>query len=488
MPNVTFDALDYTAANTFAPARYRIDGDARGFTVWRNGTLWLELGPGYRLLRTRACGVCSTDLARHHLPFPLPQVIGHEVLALDERGERYVVEINASHHARGLAADCPFCRSGLPTHCPERRTLGIHDLPGGFGPWLLAPVDACLPVPANVPDSAAVLVEPFAAALHAVRRLRPQAGERLAVLGPRRLGMLVLAALAGVRTERQQDGADFGIVALVRDPQLAAMARTFGASDVHVVDDRASTLPDRAFDAVIDTTGNPGALATAVRLARREVHLKSTHGQSSCGLRQLTGLVVDELSLAPFPRDASEFGANSANSANDRERPRLAWLPDATPPAWLLARAEVLRGTPEALAAAVQRPRHGLPRADLAVAANATEVDAAIRPIAASEAPLVRPRGTILVLPSTHATSPLLDAITTRSLRLSSSRCGDFHSALALLAANPELQRIGERLVSHRFAATELPAAFAMAGSRASVKVVVDHDDPARAGAPTIRT
>ena len=42
--------------------------------------------------------------------------------------------------------------------------LGIHDLLGGFGPWLLVPVGACLSVPDNVPDSAAVLVEPFAAA------------------------------------------------------------------------------------------------------------------------------------------------------------------------------------------------------------------------------------------------------------------------------------------------------------------------------------
>lgn len=485
MPNVTFEALDYTAERTFAPASYRIDGDARGFTVWRNGRHWLELGPGYRLLRTRACGVCSTDLARHHLPFPLPQVIGHEVLALDERGERYVVEINASHHARGLADDCPFCRSGLPTHCPERRTLGIHDLPGGFGPWFLAPIDACLPVPTNVPDSAAVLVEPFAAALHAVRRLQPRAGDRLAVLGPRRLGMLVLAALAGVRKERQQGGEDFTVVALVRDPQLAAMARSFGAADVQVVDDRASELPDGAFDAVVDTTGNPRALATAVRLARREVHLKSTHGQPSCGLRQLTGLVVDELTLARFPIEAN--GLPSA-FANGSQRPRLAWLPDTAPPAWLLARADVLRGTPEALATVLWSTPHGLPRADLAVAASAAEIDAAIRPVPGREDPLVQPRGTILVCPSTAPSSPLLDAVTTRSLRLSSSRCGDFHSALALLAANPGLQRIGEQLISHRFAARDLAAAFAMAGSRASVKVVVDHDDPARDGASSVRT
>src|SRR5678815_2230483 len=98
MPTITFDAMDYRSDQTFARAHYRFDGDAAsGWRVERNGSPLLQLGPGYRLLRVRLCGVCSTDLARHHLPFPLPQVIGHEVLATDADGRRFVVEINASH-------------------------------------------------------------------------------------------------------------------------------------------------------------------------------------------------------------------------------------------------------------------------------------------------------------------------------------------------------------------------------------------------------
>ena len=183
---VEFEALDYRADQTFARARYRFAGDEqRGWSVHRDGRPLLELGPGYRLLRTSSCGVCSTDLARHWLPFPLPQVTGHEVIARDDRGRRYVVEINASHEARGVPNDCAFCSAGLPTHCPDRLTLGIHDLPGGFGPWFLAPVGACLEVPAIVGDDVAVLVEPFAAALHAVHTIAPRAGERIEVLGPR---------------------------------------------------------------------------------------------------------------------------------------------------------------------------------------------------------------------------------------------------------------------------------------------------------------
>ena len=161
---VEFDALEYGADDRFHPAHLRFESSPRtGWRVLRGGRLALELGPGYRLLRSETCGVCSTDLARRFLPFPLPQVTGHELVARDGEGRRYVVEINASHAARGLKADCPFCENGLATHCPERLVLGIHDLPGGFGPWVLVPIRAALELSPRIPDEVAVLVEPFAA-------------------------------------------------------------------------------------------------------------------------------------------------------------------------------------------------------------------------------------------------------------------------------------------------------------------------------------
>ena len=87
------------------------------------------------------------------------------------------IRLGVPHHAsanfRKLAravesTDCAFCASGLHKHCPERLVLGIHDLPGGFGPWILAPTRAVHRIPDNVPSGTAVLIEPFAAALNAV--------------------------------------------------------------------------------------------------------------------------------------------------------------------------------------------------------------------------------------------------------------------------------------------------------------------------------
>ncbi|MFZ4759024.1 MAG: hypothetical protein ACOYLX_12745 [Burkholderiaceae bacterium] len=46
-----------------------------------------------------------------------------------------------------------------------------------------------------------------------------------------------------------------------------------------------------------------------------------------------------------------------------------------------------------------------------------------------------------------------------------------------LRSGAPELARIGERLVTHRFGANDLAGAFAMARSRACIKAVVEHEE-----------
>src|SRR5690606_23150094 len=98
------------------------------------------------------------------------------------------------------------------------------------------------------------------------------------------------------------------------------------------------------------------------------------------------------------------------------------------------------------------------------------------------EQALVRPRGTVFVLPdAATAGSPLLAAVAGRGLMLSTSRCGDFRDALTLLGADAELARIGERLVTHRFPAHALPAAFATARARGCIKAVVEQPEAAPA-------
>jgi hypothetical protein len=166
-----------------------------------------------------------------------------------------------------------------------------------------------------------------------------------------------------------------------------------------------------------------------------------------------------------------------------RRPAKVAWLADAEPPGWLASSdARLVRGGDAAeLLAGYQRSAGPgeLPRADAAVVESSEQVDHAIRPSQESELSLVRPRGEIVLPESSQsrvAYSPLLRAVAGRGLRLSSSRCGDFREALELVRGDPELLRLGEILVTHRFPATEIRRAFAVARSPDCIKAVIEHE------------
>jgi len=474
---VAFTAPEYQADGTIRPARYAYAGSpGNGWEIIREGCQHLRLGPGYRLLRTSHCGVCATDLARRHLPFNLPQITGHEVVAFDdERGTPVAVEINASHLARGLApaAWCGLCRAGLGTHCADRLVLGIHDLPGGFAPWILAPARAVVEIPHAVSAATATLIEPFAAALHAVLTIAPADGARVAVLGPRRLGSLVIAALAAWRRET---GSRSEIIAVTRRPELGHLARDLGADDVLTVEE-AERMEDLA-DVVVDTSGNPAALPLAIRLAKREVHVKSTTGQETLGLAHLTEMVVDEITLcswsavdldrmrrsSPPARTAVVVGETAGGRVEAELRACGIEVLAAADPAALAER----------LGAGAALPLGG---ADLAVVASRDMIDGVIRPHRGRERGLVRPRGTICVVDVGQGRDALLAALLDKGLRLSTSRCGNLRAAVRTLA-DPGMalgETLGQRMVTDVLPARRLEDAFARAAGADSVKVVAVH-------------
>ena len=108
-----------------------------------------EPGPGELLLRVRACGVCRTDL---HLrdgevePGHLPLVLGHQIVATTEDGERVGVPWLA-----WTCGECEYCRSGRENLCRRARFTG-RDLDGGYAEYAVADERYCFPLPAGMGD------------------------------------------------------------------------------------------------------------------------------------------------------------------------------------------------------------------------------------------------------------------------------------------------------------------------------------------------
>jgi len=460
----TFQTPEYQADGRFKTVQYTFEGsEDAGWRIIRQASahqspqVVVNVGAGYRLLATRYCGVCATDLARRHLPFSLPQITGHEISAVDK--QPVTVEINASHAARGEQTDCPYCKYDLHRHCPDRLTIGIDRLPGGFAPWLLAPRHGIIPLPSSVSAIAGCFVEPYAAAMRALQLSPPDRYQQIAVLGPRRLGMLILSAL---NAYREQHNLDYELVAIVRHNALRPHCLTLGADRVDMLD----ACKADSFDLVFDTTGSPQGLAHAIRLSRHEVHLKSTHGKPVFGFNSMSQMVVDEISLAglqsdwslpeSLPRRAMVAADTTSINAVHRCLPDADCMDpdDALPQTWPLAI--------NAFDAVVINE---LPALDNWIAADKTSPKQ------------LRPAGLVL-LNSKHGSSgdPLSLALHQKPLMLRTSRCGDFRQTLALWQQFPRIPALLEdQWLSHILSLDTIEQAFSLAAdSQRSRKIVVN--------------
>ncbi|NUM40404.1 MAG: alcohol dehydrogenase catalytic domain-containing protein [Leptospiraceae bacterium] len=468
--NVQFKALDYTKDDDFEEAEYEFHGDKdTGWEIKRNGKLYLQLGKGYEVLKTKYCGVCSTDLDRRFLPFPLPQVTGHEVVteSLDGK-EKFVVEINDTGIARGDLDLDSFCIAGIPTHSPTRMVLGIDRLPGGFGKYILAPKNAIVPF-SKISSEEAVLIEPFAAALQAVTSSPPRSGDSVAVLGPRRLGGLLLLAL---QAYRKSSKIDFSISAIVRHDHLVDLDKNIGEDEIVDLRKIHPEVIREKFDIVYDTTSTPSGFEFAIQLAKREVHLKSTNGQEVLGLKKLTEMVVDEISILPYSIENLKFKWENEKKENSKIYISPNVKIDSLPQGYTEYRLSF-----EEAVKVLHSPEFSgrLPRFDLAIASNTDEIDKILRPSKEDENSILRPRGAILFQGEPKDNSLLKFLSYGKSLR--SSRCGDFHLSVKLLEENPDIaKKLSKTMITHKFSPRELKKAFLVARDPSSVKVVIRHD------------
>ena len=208
--------------------------------------------PEWVRVRTRLGGICGSDLALVSLeaspaasPFSsFPFVIGHENVGTIEAvgaavrgvavGERVVANPLLACGPRGITPPCAACRTGQPSRC-EHFTDGAiapgmlmgttRGLGGSWGERFVAHQSQLLRVPDGVSEEAAVLVEPFACSVHAVRGALPADGEQVLVLGAGSIGLLTVAALRALVPEAP-------ITVLARHAFQGDHARRLGAAQV----------------------------------------------------------------------------------------------------------------------------------------------------------------------------------------------------------------------------------------------------------------
>ncbi len=174
---------------------------------------------GWARVRPLLSGICGSDLStlagRSSFYFsPLvstPFVPGHEVVGelLDDcgdlqAGQRVVLSSVLSCEARGEEPPCANCASGDTGRCdrvavghlkPGLQTGYCNQTGGGWGRMFVAHRSQLHAIPDGLSDAVAVLVEPFACAIHAALRARAEPDQSVLIVGAGTVGILTLIAL-----------------------------------------------------------------------------------------------------------------------------------------------------------------------------------------------------------------------------------------------------------------------------------------------------
>jgi threonine dehydrogenase-like Zn-dependent dehydrogenase len=305
--------------------------------------------PGPRWVRVEVlkAGVCGTDLntvsftASPSLePFgSFPAVLGHEVVGRVvevgadvrrvERGQRVVLDPVIGCQVRGYASDswCASCAEGLPNTCGNAGETGPLDvgaeplargstvgynrsLPGGWGEQLIAHEAHLYPVADEIPDHAAVLIEPLAIGMHAALGTDPGRGPVFVIgSGPIALGTVWALRAAGYVGE---------LIAQTKRPHEARLAKLFGASGVVTPGDEArdalvqtgaqaympivgkEVYAGGGFPVVFDCVGSAGSLDQSLRFASARGRIVVLGNMGKARGLDLTPLWHNELDVKGF--------------------------------------------------------------------------------------------------------------------------------------------------------------------------------------------
>lgn len=303
--------------------------------------------PGEVLVRVHANGICGTDASEFAQPhmYPLrarhgltghqgPMIPGHEFAGrIAEIGDGVEGFSEGEPVVTGAAlwcGACPQCRAGRTSICALYATVGLHR-DGGLAEFVRVPAQIVFRAqPFGLSDDAAVLTQPMAIAVHALRRGHPRAGENVLVIGAGGIGAFLTFALA-------RSGAR--VVAVDISEDRLAVARRLGAVNTALAGEAAASSTQLASEAAALTAalGETGFVPTTVfEVTGTDAGFTAAIATVSAGGR----IVTVGIAKHPVPIDArrvttKELELVGTNALIGREDvPEAARLLALDPAAW----------------------------------------------------------------------------------------------------------------------------------------------------------
>ena len=231
------------------------------------------------LLKVRRVGICGSDL--HYYAHGCcgafvptgPFILGHEltadVAALAEDVSGLAVGTRVTVNPARSCGLCEYCRSGRGNLCRGVIMLGSASTQpptdGAFAGFVAVRAGQCHAIPPQMEDGIGAMMEPFAVALHAVKRAASVAAKRVLVTGGGPIGLLVAmtarafgatpVAVSDVVAARRENALSLGA-----DEALDPAAGNLLA--------RVRELTGDGFDVIFEASGAPQALRQAIQFVR----------------------------------------------------------------------------------------------------------------------------------------------------------------------------------------------------------------------------
>jgi L-iditol 2-dehydrogenase len=245
------------------------------------------------MLKVSACAVCGYDarvFRNGHRKVHPPVILGHELCGEIQNDiiARDGMTINAGSRVAICplipCLNCPYCKIGDYNLCINLREIGSTS-DGGFAQYVTIPeqlirMGGLVPVPDNLTDEEAALLEPLACCLNSYSRMLPVAKESpVVIIGDGPMGLIHLQLFKRLSSSR--------VAVVGKVPLRMEKARTMGADAVFAYSrDIALDVLDFAgassgAGVIVIATSNPIAFELATKVSARNSKINVFAGMPS---------------------------------------------------------------------------------------------------------------------------------------------------------------------------------------------------------------
>ncbi len=238
--------------------------------------LWLqevekpEPGPEDVLIRVSKVAICGTDLHIYNWDdwaqknVPVPNIVGHEYIGVVEQAGSLVNEVSVGDRVSGeghiMCGMCRNCRAGRGHLCRDTKGVGVNRA-GAFADYVCIPAENAYPIPDEISDEIASLLDPLGNAVHTALSF-DLIGEDVLITGAGPIGAMATAVARHVGA-RHIVVTDINAGRLELAKQLGATRCVLaGQEDLHDVMDELGM--HEGFDVGLEMSGNASALSDLI--------------------------------------------------------------------------------------------------------------------------------------------------------------------------------------------------------------------------------